>query len=325
MESTFSEAVEDEFHAFEAEYSINQDTFVMPDTEQATSNSEEEEMTELLYCEFQPNTMNRSLQVEDNEETKQERALIRKFVCNTCNCSLGPKKSPCSAYFTAEEVTEQREHCLTLEKSELDLVVLSQLQALGKDVADDSQRSKYIEFYFRGKRICRKTFLFLYTISQKRYRNLLEHFSSKGMVPRDHGNYHNVPHNRIPFDDIQAVVKYIRHLASTHAIPLPGRLPGHKDKALLLPSDMSKRLVHRQYMEACSVEGRQCLSWATFQSLWSTLVPEICHCPSEPMPGTQTASDTGKSRKRKRTCSHCHEEGHTKTKKGKISCPKLLN
>ena len=162
MESTFSEAVEDEFHAFEAEYSINQDTFVMPDTEQATSNSEseEEEMTELPCCEFQPNTMNRSLQVEDNEETKQERALISKFVCNTCNCSLGPKKSPCSAYFTTEEVTDQREHCLTLEKSELDLVVLSQLQALGKDVADDSQRSKYIEFTSRGNVFVEKLFCF---------------------------------------------------------------------------------------------------------------------------------------------------------------------
>ena len=27
--------------------------------------------------------------------------------------------------------------------------------------------------------------------------------------------------------------------------------------------------------------------------------------------------------KRKRTCSHCHQ-GHTKTKRGKISCPQLL-
>ena len=28
--------------------------------------------------------------------------------------------------------------------------------------------------------------------------------------------------------------------------------------------------------------------------------------------------------KRKRTCSHCHCEGHTKTKKGKITCPQLI-
>ena len=68
---------------------------------------------------------------------------------------------------------------------------------------------------------------------------------------------------------------YLRNLAATHAIPLPGRLPGHKDKALLLPSDMSKRSVHRQYMEVCSVDGRRHISWATFQLLWSKLVPEI--------------------------------------------------
>ena len=76
MESTFSEAVEDEFHAFEAEYSINQDTFVMPDTEQATSNSEseEEEMTELPCCEFQPNTMNNALFQVPRPETSTNKS-----------------------------------------------------------------------------------------------------------------------------------------------------------------------------------------------------------------------------------------------------------
>ena len=38
---------------------------------------------------------------------------------------------------------------------------------------------------------------------------------------------------------------------------------------------------------------------------------------------SNNAEDGGK-RKRKRTCSHCHLEGHTKTKKGKITCPALL-
>ena len=117
--------------------------------------------------------------------------------------------------------------------------------ALGKDVpsqsTEDPMRSKYVEFYFKGKRICRVTFLFLYTLSLKRYRNFLQHVCHNGIVLRVHGNYRKVPHNRIPFDDIQAIVTYLRNLATTHAKPLPGRVPGHKDKALLLPSHMSKR------------------------------------------------------------------------------------
>ena len=94
-------------------------------------------MLESLECEYQPtDTVNVSLQVE---ETKKERALVSSFVSSTCKCSLGPKKTACSAQFHAEEVTEQREKCHTLKRSELDLVVLSQLQALGKDIPPKSQ------------------------------------------------------------------------------------------------------------------------------------------------------------------------------------------
>ncbi len=63
-----------------------------------------------------------------------------------------------------------------------------------------------------------------------------------------------------------------------------------------------------------------------------------CPQPSEPKPSsnstatseregeasTSNATQDGKKRKRKRACSHCHLEGHTKTKKGIITCPTLL-
>lgn len=40
--------------------------------------------------------------------------------------------------------------------------------------------------------------------------------------------------------------------------------------------------------------------------------------------GDSTHDATKGKGKRKRTCSHCHLEGHTKTKKGKVTCPALL-
>ena len=40
--------------------------------------------------------------------------------------------------------------------------------------------------------------------------------------------------------------------------------------------------------------------------------------------GVLTPEEDRPTTKRKRTCSHCHKEGHTKTKKGKISCPELI-
>ena len=49
-----------------------------------------------------------------------------------------------------------------------------------------------------------------------------------------------------------------------------------------------------------------------------------CPRPDWPKPNQAREPTVTSGTKRKRTCSHCHQEGHTKTKKGKISCPQLL-
>ena len=84
----------------------------------------------------------------------------------SCGCKLGQKHTPCSLAFKSSEISEQREHCLVLEKGELDMLVLGQLLAQTKDLdSTDSLRHKYVEFFFKGKRICRTFFLFLHTLS----------------------------------------------------------------------------------------------------------------------------------------------------------------
>ena len=124
--------------------------------------------------------------------------------------------------------------------------------------------------------------MFLHTLSQKRYCNLLEHFCKFGLVLREHGNRYRTPHNRMPFTDVQATVQFLENLATTHAIPLPGCLPGHKNKALLLPSDMTKRSGYHQYVKACADDGKPHISWGKFHSLLLELVPDI----SATKPGT---------------------------------------
>ena len=52
-----------------------------------------------------------------------------------------------------------------------------------------------------------------------------------------------------------------------------------------------------------------------------------CPRPSQLKPETESEENTHgttSSHKRKRTYSHCHQEGHTKTKKGKLTCPMLV-
>ena len=76
------------------------------------------------------------------------------------------------------------------------------------------------------------------------------------------------------FADVQDIVAFIERLAEIHALPLPGRMPNHKDKALL-PSDISKSEVYRQYKQACILNSTQPVSWAKFHCLWSELLPHI--------------------------------------------------
>ena len=103
---------------------------------------------------------------------QEEDKKIDAFIYKSCGCQLGFKHTPCSGLFTKEELLDQRLICLSLEKSELDMVVLGQLQAFSKDTEtyteeDSTHRRNYITFMFKGRRICRKTFLFLHTLSLK--------------------------------------------------------------------------------------------------------------------------------------------------------------
>ena len=63
------------------------------------------------------------------------------------------------------------------------------------------------------------------------------------MTPRVHGNTKCLPHNAMPFDVINAAVKFLQNYAEQHAILLPGRIPGYKrDDMKLLPSSSSKKV-----------------------------------------------------------------------------------
>ena len=115
-------------------------------------------------------------------------------------------------------------------------------------------------------------------------------------------------------------------------MPLPGRLTNHKaDKSLLLPSNCSKIEIYRQYVHAKEIESKKPVSWAKFHALWSDILPHIDTmkpasdlCKTNAKLLLQSNASKGSKQKRKRACSHCHQEGHTKTKKGKITCPSLL-
>ena len=80
-------------------------------------------------------------------------------------------------------------------------------------------------------------------------------------------------------DTVEHVKSSIEKYAENHVLPLPGRLPAYKDyKVMLLPSDMPKVYVYRQYVKAYEAESHcigSAMSRCTFENLWSQLCPYI--------------------------------------------------
>ena len=271
---SFSPATEEEFQACEAEYtSGNQAT---EGFEEGESSSDEEAATVAPTAD--ESARGSTSGTDDVRQVdKLEDQRVNAMVNRSCGCKLGPKGTACSAQFSRETVTTQREDCLTLDKESLDMLVLGQLQAHAADTSSEgASRQKYVIFYFKGKRICRKFFMFIHTLSQKKYRNLFEHYCCNGTLPREHGNLHRAPHNRIQFEDVKDVISFIEKYAEVHAMPLPGRLPNYKsDKSLLLPSNASKSEIYRQYVTAKEAECKPRVSWAKFHVVWRDTLPHI--------------------------------------------------
>jgi len=62
-----------------------------------------------------------------------------------------------------------------------------------------------------------------------------------GFAPRQHSNAHRLPHNPLPYECKEHVVKFLQNFAEANAILLPVHIPGYKrDDVQLLPSSMMK-------------------------------------------------------------------------------------
>ena len=209
---------------------------------------------------------------EDREETEG----AKNFFSSSC-CKLGPNKSPCYKHFSQESLLKARQESLELDHDEVDLVILSHLRAHRSAPSDKAEviRQK-VQYSFAGKKICRSTFLFIHAISHHRYEELIVHYDISGTCTRVHKNKGKSPHNVTSDSIIRHVKLFIENYATVHALPLPGRLPSHRDfRIMLLPSDITKAFVYRKFVDACASSKITAISRRTFENLWSELCPQI--------------------------------------------------
>ena len=98
--------------------------------------------------------------------------------------------------------------------------------------------------------------------------NLCKVIDSSGVVQRIHGNTKRPRHNQIKLAEVIRVRDFITNVGNTHGSPLPGRLPNATEKTLLLPSDMPKNKVYKDYKAVCEQIMVTPVGRSKFYELW---------------------------------------------------------
>ncbi|KAK7112136.1 uncharacterized protein [Littorina saxatilis] len=185
----------------------------------------------------------------------------------TCSCRLY-EGQPCYLRFKADKLLELRMHHLSLEKRELDAVLLSQINAslkteeltCNKKRHTNTERKKVRSQYrLHGYNICRTLFMHIHGIGKDLLDNLIKHYRENGLAPRQHGNKNKAPKHALTLEQQQKVVVFIETYAETHGIKLAGK---------------KKTVVYQDYAKACNADGSRCVAKRTFQYLWKKFIPK---------------------------------------------------
>ena len=206
---------------------------------------------------------------------------VTAFLKDGCGCSGGENGNHCSELFSKEIILINLYNCMELTREELDLAILSNIQActhgdLFEKVGKKRVRSPRCNFTFRSIAICKEMFLKLYGISESRFRSLKVHYDINGISPRIHGNTKRLPSNTLSQATVEDVKTFISNYVEENGILLPGRIPGYKeDDIKLLSCSESKASVWRCFNESCETAGKSTVSYTKFVELWKNLFPDV--------------------------------------------------
>ena len=231
--------------------------------------------------------------LDESEGDISEREKVETFIKSTCECSLGPGKTPCSNHFPKEYIINSRLDCLDLEKEQLDFLVIGLLRS-------HHRKSDFINVYNHGKApskkvntvdntkasyfvddvpVCRKTFAFLHTIGHNKLDSLRKHYISHGITERQHSLKRKQSNNpkTLPVEKVKDIKDFIYNIAINKSIPLPGRLPNCGDlKVMKLPTEFTKASIYREYCASMKKKDENPVSYTSFERIWRKYLPYVC-------------------------------------------------
>ena len=105
----------------------------------------------------------------------------------------------------------------------------------------------------------------------------MAHLLQNGLTSRVHGNTRRLPAHALSLGDRQQMMQFVSNCAETHAILLPGRVPGYKrDDVQFVPASTTKRQVWMLYESLHSLDtpGRA-VTYTSFCRTWKHFLPNV--------------------------------------------------
>ena len=214
----------------------------------------------------------------------KENNVQEKFKSESCGCKGFGQGHPCSTTIDFSLMVDFRMHCFELTKDELDLVIKSALYSHRESESKTTSSKHKItdrvrpsqQFFFRGRRVCRRTFCFLHGIDKQKLQVIGRSLDRDGLKPRVHGLKGKAPCNSLAMEERSYIVSFLKNYAEKNALPLPGRLPNFINaQVLLLPSDKRQADIHQIYVEASGKSNVRSASLSTFVRTWKDLCANI--------------------------------------------------
>lgn len=112
-------------------------------------------------------------------------------------------------------------------------------------------------------------------MSQFRLDNIIAHYQKHRLSTRIHGNVKCLPSNSIPFEEVKRVSTFIENFARANGMPLPGRVPNHPDKVMILPADVAKQFIYDKYCDMSTTSGGVVVGHSKFYGIWHHNLPHI--------------------------------------------------
>ncbi|CAG8627172.1 23271_t:CDS:2 [Cetraspora pellucida] len=189
------------------------------------------------------------------------------------------KAKTCLAKIDHESAFNIFDNVRKLSKAEYNMLLLGMLHAMTRSKETLRGKEKQyltVKYTFDGKEICEKGFQIIYSLSNKKWKNIRQHYHISSIKPIKNALSGRKSHNALSFVTILNVLTFIVNFANCNGLPSPGRHFREDTMAItFLPANESYSGLCHTYQSNLEEDSDHHISQSSFMRIWKKYVPEI--------------------------------------------------